>query len=37
LSDELDIIEAGVEVLVGKMDVDPRGVGSGKMKQHRIL
>jgi hypothetical protein len=31
LSDELDIIEAGVEVLVGEVEVDPRGVGSGRM------
>jgi hypothetical protein len=31
LSDELDIVRAGVEVLVGKVEADPRGVGSGKM------
>jgi hypothetical protein len=31
LSDELDIIGAGVEVLVGEVKVDPRGVGSGRM------
>jgi hypothetical protein len=30
LSDELDIVEAGVEVLVGEVEVDPRGVGSGR-------
>jgi hypothetical protein len=29
LSDELDIVGAGVEVLVGEVEVDPRGVGSG--------
>jgi hypothetical protein len=31
LSDELDIVGAGVEVLVGEVEADPRGVGSGKM------
>jgi hypothetical protein len=30
LSDELDIVEAGVEVLVGEVEVDLRGVGSGR-------
>jgi hypothetical protein len=30
LSDELDIVETGVEVLVGEVEVDPRGVGSGR-------
>jgi hypothetical protein len=30
LSDELDIVGAGVEVLVGEVEVDPRGVGSGR-------
>jgi hypothetical protein len=30
LSDELDIVEAGIEVLVGEVEVDPRGVGSGR-------
>jgi hypothetical protein len=29
LSDELDIVGAGVEVLVGEVEVDPRGVGCG--------
>jgi hypothetical protein len=29
LSDELDIVEAGVEVLVGEVEVDLQGVGSG--------
>jgi hypothetical protein len=28
-SDELDIVGAGVVVLVGEVEVDPRGVGSG--------
>jgi hypothetical protein len=28
LSDELDIVGAGVEVLVGEVEVDPRDVGS---------
>jgi hypothetical protein len=28
LSDELDIVGAGVEVLVGEVEVDPWGVGS---------
>jgi hypothetical protein len=28
LFDELDIVGAGVEVLVGEVEVDPRGVGS---------
>jgi hypothetical protein len=31
LFDELDIVGAGVEVLVGEVEADPRGVGSGKM------
>jgi hypothetical protein len=31
LSDELDIIGVGVEVLVGEVKADPRGVGSRKM------
>jgi hypothetical protein len=31
LSDELDIVGAGVEVLVGEVEADSRGVGSGKM------
>jgi hypothetical protein len=31
LSDELDIVGASVEVLVGEVEADPRGVGSGKM------
>jgi hypothetical protein len=30
LSDELDIVGAGVEVLVGEVEVDPRGVGLGR-------
>jgi hypothetical protein len=30
LSDELDIVEAGVEVLVSEVEVDPRDVGSGR-------
>jgi hypothetical protein len=30
LSDELDIVEAGVEVLVGEVEGDPRGVDSGR-------
>jgi hypothetical protein len=30
LSDELDIIGVGVEVLVGEVEVDLRGVGSGR-------
>jgi hypothetical protein len=30
LSDELDIIGADVKVLVGEVEVDPRGVGSGR-------
>jgi hypothetical protein len=30
LSDELDIVGAGVEVLVGEVEVDLRGVGSGR-------
>jgi hypothetical protein len=30
LSDELDIVGASVEVLVGEVKVDPRGVGSGR-------
>jgi hypothetical protein len=30
LSDELDIVGAGVEVLVGEVEVDPRSVGSGR-------
>jgi hypothetical protein len=29
LSDELDIVGAGVEVIVGEVKVDLRGVGSG--------
>jgi hypothetical protein len=28
LSDEFDIVGAGVEVLVGEVEVDPQGVGS---------
>jgi hypothetical protein len=35
LSDELDIIGTGVEVLVGEVEADPRGVGSGKMNNTR--
>jgi hypothetical protein len=31
LFDGLDIVGAGVEVLVGEVKVDPRGVGSGRM------
>jgi hypothetical protein len=31
LFDELDIVGAGVEVLVGEVEADMRGVGSGKM------
>jgi hypothetical protein len=31
LSDELDIVGAGVVVLVGEVEVDPRGVGSESM------
>jgi hypothetical protein len=31
LSDELDIVGADVEVLVGEVEADPRDVGSGKM------
>jgi hypothetical protein len=31
LSDELNIVGAGVEILVGEVEVDPRGVGSGRM------
>jgi hypothetical protein len=31
LSDELDIVGAGVEVLVDEVEVDPRGVGSERM------
>jgi hypothetical protein len=31
LSDELDIVGAGVEILVGEVKVDPWGVGSGRM------
>jgi hypothetical protein len=30
LSDELDIVGAGVEVLVGEVEVDPRGIVSGR-------
>jgi hypothetical protein len=30
LSDELDIDGSGVEVLVGEVEVDPRGVESGR-------
>jgi hypothetical protein len=30
LSDELDIVGADVEVLVGEVEVDPRAVGSGR-------
>jgi hypothetical protein len=30
LSDELDIVGADIEVLVGEVEVDPRGVGSGR-------
>jgi hypothetical protein len=30
LPDELDIVGAGVEVLVGEVEVDPWGVGSGR-------
>jgi hypothetical protein len=36
LSDELDIVGAGVEVLVGKVKADSRGVGSGKMNNTRF-
>jgi hypothetical protein len=31
LSDELDIVGAGVEVLIGEVEVDLRGVGSRRM------
>jgi hypothetical protein len=31
LSDELDIVEADVEVLVGEVEADLRGVGLEKM------
>jgi hypothetical protein len=31
LFDELDIVGTGVEVLVGEVEVDPRGVGSERM------
>jgi hypothetical protein len=31
LSDELDIVGADIEVLVGEVEVDPQGVGSGRM------
>jgi hypothetical protein len=31
LSDEFNIVGAGVEVLVGEVEADPRGVGSEKM------
>jgi hypothetical protein len=31
LSNELDIIGVGVEVLVGEVEIDLRGVGSGRM------
>jgi hypothetical protein len=31
LSDELDIVGAGVQVLVGEVEIDPLGVGSGRM------
>jgi hypothetical protein len=31
LFDELDIVGAGVEVLIGEVGVDPWGVGSGRM------
>jgi hypothetical protein len=31
LSDELDIVEADVEVLVGEVKADLQGVNSGKM------
>jgi hypothetical protein len=30
MSDKLDNVGAGVEVLVGEVKVDPRGVGSGR-------
>jgi hypothetical protein len=30
LFDELDIVGAGIEVLVGEVEVDLRGVGSGR-------
>jgi hypothetical protein len=30
LSDELDIVGAGIEILVGEVKADPRGVGSGR-------
>jgi hypothetical protein len=30
LSNELDNVGAGVEVLVGEVEVDPQGVGSGR-------
>jgi hypothetical protein len=29
LSDELDIVGAGIEVLVGEVEADPRGDGCG--------
>jgi hypothetical protein len=31
LFDELDIVGAGVEVLIGEVEVDLCGVGSGRM------
>jgi hypothetical protein len=34
MSDELDIVGASVEVLVGEVEADPRGVGSGKMNNN---
>jgi hypothetical protein len=30
LSDELDIVGAGVEVLVSEVEIDLRGIGSGR-------
>jgi hypothetical protein len=30
LSDELDIVGADIEVLIGEVEVDPRGVGLGR-------
>jgi hypothetical protein len=35
LSDELDIVGADVEVLVGEVEAHSRGVGSGKMNNTR--
>jgi hypothetical protein len=35
LSDELDIVRASIEVLVGEVETDLRGVDSGKMNNTR--